>query len=123
MPRSYTCLVSKSLRSFLFSVVANVGLLPGKRQRYLTVASGTREACRADTLALIEILPYIANHAPPEVERGFAEGRCRGGSKRLSIPNTLQPAFVVPNGANWGSTRNYRPSYRGIITRLASSPF
>ncbi|KAJ6149089.1 hypothetical protein N7471_000288 [Penicillium samsonianum] len=114
----YECLDSNSPRSFLFSVVANVG--PRGASRSLGVAyrqGNDRDAFAssqarvenvvADTLALIEILSDPMNRAPLEAERALAEGwyrRSQGGNetestKRPTIPDTPQPPFIVPDGS------------------------
>ncbi|KAJ5522338.1 hypothetical protein N7527_006453 [Penicillium freii] len=107
----YTTLYSRTPRSFLFAVVANVG--PSGASRPLAVAY--RQGCDrttepwhrlvADTLALIEILSDPANRAPLEAERALAEDwyrRSKGDeahiNKRPSVPDSPQPPFVVPDG-------------------------
>ncbi|KAJ9490293.1 hypothetical protein VN97_g2949 [Penicillium thymicola] len=115
----YECLGSNSPRSFLFSVVANVGprgasrsLAVAYRQGNDTDASVSSQArvenVVADTLALIEILSGPMNRAPLEAERALAEGwyrRSQGGNKtestteRPTIPDTPQPPFIVPDGS------------------------
>ncbi|KAL5356182.1 hypothetical protein BJX96DRAFT_171371 [Aspergillus floccosus] len=112
----YTTLYSRTPRSFLFSVVANVG--PGGASRSLVVAyrqhhdkynsAGSWPRVRhmvTDTLALIEILSDPANRAPLEAERSLAEDwyrRSQGGNdphvnERPSVPDTAQPPFVPWN--------------------------
>jgi hypothetical protein len=114
----YKCLYSKSPRSFLFSVVANVGPRGASRSLAVAYRQGNDrdtsasslarvEHVVADTLALIEILSDPANRAPLKAERALAEGwyrRSHGGneaesSERPSIPDTPQPPFVVPDGS------------------------
>ncbi|KAJ6123880.1 hypothetical protein N7471_011197 [Penicillium samsonianum] len=95
----YTTLYSRTPRSFLFAVVANVG--PGGASRPLAVAY--RQGCDrttalwppervhrlvADTLALIELLSDPANRAPLEAERALAK----------DWYHSPQPPFVVPDG-------------------------
>ncbi|KAJ5787244.1 hypothetical protein N7457_002234, partial [Penicillium paradoxum] len=103
---------SRTPRSFLFAVVANVG--PGGASRALAVAyrqhhdkynnweaSGARlHHMVTDTLALIEILSDPANRAPLEAERALAEDWYRRSPheppvhERPSIPDTAQPPYV-----------------------------
>ncbi|KAJ5416089.1 hypothetical protein N7465_004784 [Penicillium sp. CMV-2018d] len=113
----YTTLYSRTPRSFLFAVVANVG--PSGASRPLAVAY--RQGCDrttalwpaervhclvADTLALIETLSDPANRAPLEAERALAKDwyrRSKGGNeahinKRPSVPDSPQPPFFVPDG-------------------------
>ncbi|BCS18846.1 uncharacterized protein APUU_11674A [Aspergillus puulaauensis] len=127
--RGYTCLDTKSPRSFLFAVVANVG--PQGTSRSLTVAyrqgcdSSTSPTARveqvvADTLALIEVLSDPANRAPLEAERALAEVWYRRqslsqqgdevkSSERPIVPGTPQPPFVVPDGRHRGQQVESRP--------------
>lgn len=120
--RGYTCLDTKSPRSFLFAIVANVG--PQGTSRPLTVAyrqgrdsngdsdispTARVEQVVADTLALIEILSDPANRAPLEAERALAkvwyrrqslsqqEDEARS-SERPIVPDTPQPPFIVRCG-------------------------
>ncbi|KAJ5437724.1 hypothetical protein N7445_006268 [Penicillium cf. griseofulvum] len=108
----YTTLYSRTPRSFLFAVVANVG--PGGASRSLAVAyrqhhdeynsqiSWGRVHCMVtDILALTEILSDPANRAPLEAERALAEDwyrRSQGHEppihERPSVPDTAQPPFV-----------------------------
>lgn len=121
--RGYTCLSSKTPRSFLFSIVANVG--PGGASRSLAVAyrqgrdsdipPSSLERVRhvvADARVLIEILSDPANRVPLEAERALAEDWYRrrsesdvqverSASERPSVPDTPQPPFVVPDGRDW----------------------
>ncbi|KAL4930990.1 uncharacterized protein BDV17DRAFT_280551 [Aspergillus undulatus] len=116
MVRGYTTLYSRTPRSFLFAVVANVG--PGGASRPLAVAY--RQGCDrttalwpperihrfvADTLALIEILSDPANRALLEAERALAKDwyrRSKGANEphineRPSVPDSPQPPFVKPD--------------------------
>ncbi|KAJ6149055.1 hypothetical protein N7471_000254 [Penicillium samsonianum] len=108
----YTTLYSRTPRSFLFAVVANVG--PGGTSRCLAVAyrqhhdeynsqiSWDRVQCMVtDTLALTEVLSDPTNRAPLEAERALAEdwyrrsqGREPPIHERPSVPDTAQPPFV-----------------------------
>ncbi|CAI7667660.1 unnamed protein product [Penicillium viridicatum] len=108
----YTTLYSRTPRSFLFAVVANVG--PGGANRSLAVAyrqhhdeynsqiSWGRVHCMVtDILALTEILSDPANRAPLEAERALAEDWYRRSQgyeppihERPSVPDTAQPPFV-----------------------------
>ncbi|OQE10708.1 hypothetical protein PENFLA_c081G08388 [Penicillium flavigenum] len=108
----YTTLYSRTPRSFLFAVVANVG--PGGASRSLAVAyrqhhdeynsqiSWGRVHCMVtDILALTEIFSDPANRAPLEAERALAEDwyrRSQGDEppihERPSVPDTAQPPFV-----------------------------
>ncbi|KAJ5823926.1 hypothetical protein N7447_006266 [Penicillium robsamsonii] len=108
----HTTLYSRTPRSFLFAVVANVG--PGGASRSLAVAyrqhhdkynsqiSWGRVHCMVtDILALTEILSDPANRAPLEAERALAEDwyrRSQGHEapihERPSVPDTAQPPFV-----------------------------
>jgi hypothetical protein len=137
----YKCLYSRSPRSFLFSVVANVG--PHSASRPLAVAyrqgndvdtslsSMARvEHVVADTLALIEILSGPANRAPLEAERALAEDwYCRSqGATRPRIVSG--PAFQIHRSPLLSClmapsdrrSHKYCLSCRGIVTRSASSP-
>ena len=114
----YECLDSNSPRSFLFSVVANVGPCGASRSLAVAYRQGNdRDASAsswarvenvvADTLALINILSDPMNRAPLEAERALAEGwyrRSQGGNetestKRPTILDTPQPPFIVPDGS------------------------
>ncbi|KAJ5481635.1 hypothetical protein N7475_000447 [Penicillium sp. IBT 31633x] len=138
----YKCLSTKSPRSFLFSVVANVG--PDSASRSLAVAyrqgndrdtlvsSLARvEHVVADTLALIPVLSDPANRAPLEAERAIAEGyyrRSQGGNKtdsseRASIPDTPQPPFVVPNGSQRSEKPQILPELPWHDDALSEFPF
>lgn len=127
--RGYTCLSSQPPRSFLFSIVANVG--PGGASRSLAVAyrqgrdsdsdipPSSLERVRpvlADAVALIEILSDPANRVPLEAERALAEDWYRrrsesdvqverSASERPSVPDTPQPPFVVPDGRDRGESK------------------
>ncbi|KAJ5317956.1 hypothetical protein N7508_002464 [Penicillium antarcticum] len=114
----YKCLYSKNPRSFLFSVVANVGPRGSSRSLAVAYRQGNDrdnsalslarvEHVVADTLARIEILSDPASRAGLEAERALAEDwyrRSQGGNKiesseRPSIPDSPQPPFVVPDGS------------------------
>ncbi|CAG7962111.1 unnamed protein product [Penicillium nalgiovense] len=104
-------LYSRTPRSFVFAVVANVG--PGGASRSLAVAYRQHHDeysmnsswprvhhMVTDTLALIEILSDPANHrAPLEAERALAEDWYRRSQaeppihERPSVPDTAQPPF------------------------------
>ncbi|KAL4866044.1 hypothetical protein BDV12DRAFT_140247 [Aspergillus spectabilis] len=122
MPHGYIELCSRCPRSFLFTVVANVG--PGGASRSLAVAyrQGNDDNSQsflsrvdhfvADTLALIEIFSDPANRAPLEAERSLAEGWYRDEvdcSERPSVPDTPQPRFLVPEGYYWGRQMQPQP--------------
>ncbi|KAJ6142529.1 hypothetical protein N7471_001982 [Penicillium samsonianum] len=123
----YECLDSNSPRSFLFSVVANVGPRGASRSwPWLTARHVV-----ADTLALIEILSDPANRAPLEAERALAEGwyrRSHGGneaesSERPSIPDTPQPPFVVPDGSQRWEQPQILPELPWHDDALSEFPF
>ncbi|KAJ5787896.1 hypothetical protein N7457_002886 [Penicillium paradoxum] len=117
MCRDYLCLTSRSPRSFLFCIVANVG--PGSASRSLAVAYrqgndndisvsplARERQVVAETLALIEVLSDPANRAPLEAERTLANSCYRRSpwgnedefSGRPSIPDKAQPPFSAPDG-------------------------
>ncbi|CAG8897282.1 unnamed protein product [Penicillium egyptiacum] len=106
----YRTLYSRTPRSFVFAVVANVG--PGGASRSLAVAYRQHHDeynmksswprvhhIVTDTLALIEILSDPANRAPLEAERALAEDWYRRSPgeppihERPSVPDTAQPPF------------------------------
>ncbi|KAI9035018.1 uncharacterized protein KD926_004822 [Aspergillus affinis] len=116
----YTCLDTKSPRSFLFCVVANVG--PCGTSRSLAVAYRQGRDTRrergqlprihhvvADILALIEVLSDPANRAPLEAESALAKiwySQSQGDNEadmnhRPSVPDAPQPPFIVPDGKHW----------------------
>lgn len=141
--RGYTCLDTKSPRSFLFAVVANVG--PQGTSRPLAVAyrqgcdsdispTARAEQVVADTLALIGILSDTANRAPLEAERALAEvwyrrqSQSQQGdeakiSERPIVPDTPQPPFVVPDGRNRGQQVDSRPELPWRDDALCEFPF
>lgn len=142
MPFGYTTVYpdSRPPRSFLFSVVANVGA--GGTSRPLAVAyrqgndvfslrvSWPRvHHFVADTLAIIETLSDPTNRAPLEAERALAEDwyrRSQGRNEvhineRPSIPDTPQPAFVPWN--KWREPGEQQPQLPWRDDGLAEFPF
>ncbi|KAJ5382247.1 hypothetical protein N7517_000158 [Penicillium concentricum] len=138
----YECLYSKSPRSFLFSVVANVG--PHGASRSLAVAyrqgndkdisassSERVENVVADILALIKIFSDSANRAPLEAERALAEGwygRSQGdneaeSNERPSIPDRPQPPFVIPDGSQEEEQSQIQPELPWHDDGLSEFPF
>ncbi|KAE8403368.1 hypothetical protein BDV37DRAFT_143522 [Aspergillus pseudonomiae] len=112
----YTTLYSRTPRSFIFAVVANVG--PGGASRSLAVAYRQHHDEHnmasswprvhhmvTDTLALIDVLSDPANRAPLEAERALAQDWYRRSPghheppphERPSVPDTAQPPFVPWN--------------------------
>ncbi|CAG8371230.1 unnamed protein product [Penicillium salamii] len=138
----YECLYSKSPRSFLFSVVANVGphgasrsLAVAYRQgndKDISVSSSERvENVVADILALIKIFSDPANRAPLEAERALAEGwygRSQGdneaeSNERPSIPDRPQPPFVIPDGSQEEEQSQIQPELPWHDDGLSEFPF
>ncbi|KAF9888284.1 hypothetical protein FE257_008854 [Aspergillus nanangensis] len=121
----YRTLYSRTPRSFLFAVVADVG--PGGASRPLAVAYrqhhekynskaswGRVHHMVTDTLALIDILSDPANRAPLEAERALAEDWYRRSPhepplrERPSVPDTAQPPFV-PWNRRWEPVQQQPP--------------
>ncbi|KAJ5319730.1 hypothetical protein N7508_000013 [Penicillium antarcticum] len=138
----YECLYSKSPRSFLFSVVANVGPYGASRSlavayrqgndKDISVSSSERvENVVADILALIKIFSDPANRAPLEAERALAEGwysRSQGdneaeSNERPSIPDRPQPPFVIPDGSQEEEQSQIQPELPWHDDRLSEFPF
>ncbi|CAI7618667.1 unnamed protein product [Penicillium palitans] len=138
----YECLYSKSPRSFLFSVVANVGphgasrsLAVAYRQgndKDISVSSSERvENVVADILALIKIFSDPANRAPLEADRALAEGwygRSQGdneaeSNERPSIPDRPQPPFVIPDGSQEEEQSQIQPELPWHDDGLSEFPF
>ncbi|KAJ5897816.1 hypothetical protein N7504_008104 [Penicillium tannophilum] len=138
----YECLYSKSPRSFLFSVVANVGphgasrsLAVAYRQgndKDISVSSSERvENVVADILALIKIFSDPANRAPLEAERALAEGwygRSQGdneaeSNERPSISDSPQPPFVIPDGSQEEEQSQIQPELPWHDDGLNEFPF
>ncbi|KAJ5462506.1 hypothetical protein N7475_007450 [Penicillium sp. IBT 31633x] len=139
---SYECLQSNSPRSFLFSVVANVGPRGASRSLAVAYRQGNdrnaspgylprMEHAVADTLALIEILSDAKNRAPLEAERALAEGwyrRCQGANKtesseRPSVPDTPQPPFVMPYDSEQEEEPQILPELPWHDDALSEFPF
>ncbi|KPM45093.1 hypothetical protein AK830_g1453 [Neonectria ditissima] len=118
MPVDYTCLCTKSPRSFLFYVVANVGrggtscpLAVAYRQgndAHKSPFSRVNHVVQ-DTLRLISILSEPANRAALEAERALAAAWYLhrdteqhpdelGQQCRPKVPDSPQPPFGIPKG-------------------------
>ncbi|KAF9884746.1 hypothetical protein FE257_001308 [Aspergillus nanangensis] len=112
MHSEYTTIYTRTPRSLLFAIVANVG--PGGTNRPLAVAYRQHHDAYnshtsyprvrhmvADTLSLIDILSDPANRAPLEAERALAKDWYRRSSgdelpthERPSVPDTEQPPYM-----------------------------
>ncbi|KAJ5547459.1 hypothetical protein N7494_005044 [Penicillium frequentans] len=129
-------------RSFLFSVIANVGphgasrsLAVAYRQgndKDISISSSERvENVVADILALIKIFSDPANRAPLEAERALAEGwygRSQGdneaeSNERPSIPDRPQPPFVIPDGSQEEAQSQIQPELPWHDDGLSEFPF
>ncbi|OQE37972.1 hypothetical protein PENCOP_c009G06231 [Penicillium coprophilum] len=138
----YTCLTSKYPRSYLFSVVANVGprgssrsLAVAYRQGndsdvYLSDLARMRHVV-TDILALIEILSDPANRAPLEAERALAQSwyrRSQGrteakSSERPSVPDSPQPPFIMPGSSHLRGQGKLQPELPWHDDALSEFPF